>query len=233
MLGRKRLIVSALSVLVVPTLLTAAAQSLPAMLLWRFIQGLLLPFIFAVAIGYIGDECPGTAGVRAAGNYALGTIFGGFAGRFIAGIAAEFAGWRSAFALIAVLTALGAAFVAAVLPREQQFSPAARRAAGTLVAYAGHLGNPRLLATFAIGFGMLFCNVAVFTFVNFYLSAPPFGLTPAQLGFVFVVYLLGNGDDAGLLAAGACASAGGDDRALRSCSRSIGLALTLVQAWQR
>ena len=191
MVGRKRLIVSALSVLVVPTLLTAAAQSLPAMLLWRFIQGLLLPFIFAVAIGYIGDECPGAAGVRAAGNYALGTIFGGFAGRFIAGIAAEIAGWRPAFLLIAVLTALGAAFVAVVLPRELNFYPLRGGFRGTLGAYAGHLLNVRLLATFAIGFGMLFCNVAAFTFVNFYLAAPPFSLTPAQLGFVFVVYLLG------------------------------------------
>jgi YNFM family putative membrane transporter len=189
--GRKRLIVSALSLLVIPTLLTAAAQSLPAMLLWRFIQGLLLPFIFAVAIGYIGDECPGAAGVRAAGNYALGTIFGGFAGRFIAGIAAEAAGWRSAFLVIAALTALGAAYVAAVLPREQNFRPLRGGFRGTLGAYAGHLRNARLLATFAVGFGMLFCNVAVFTFVNFYLSAPPFSLRPAQLGFVFVVYLVG------------------------------------------
>lgn len=191
MLGRKRLIVTALSLLVIPTLLTAAAQSFPAMLLWRFIQGLLLPFIFAVAIGYIGDECPGATGVRAAGNYALGTILGGFGGRFIAGIAAQLGGWRSAFVAVAALTAAGALFIAVVLPREHNFRPLRGGVRATLVAYIEHLRNPRLLATFAIGFGMLFCNVAVFTFVNFYLAAPPWSLTPAELGFVFGVYLLG------------------------------------------
>ncbi len=191
MLGRKRLIVTALSILVIPTLLTAAAQSFAALLLWRFIQGLLLPFIFAVAIGYIGDECPGATGVRAAGNYALGTILGGFGGRFIAGVAAQLAGWRSAFVLIAALTAAGALCIAVVLPRERNFRPLRGGVRGTLTAYAGHLRSARLLATFAVGFGMLFCNVAVFTFVNFYLAAPPYSLTSAELGFVFVVYLVG------------------------------------------
>lgn len=191
MLGRKRLIVSAMTVLIVPTLLAASAQNFEWMLVWRFLQGLCLPFIFAVAVGYIGDECRGAAGVRAAGNYALGTIFGGFAGRFIAGIAADFVGWRAAFALIAVLTALGAGFVAVVLPRERNFSPLRGGARATLGAYVAHLSNARLLATCGVGFGMLFVNVAVFTFVNFYLAAPPFGLTPGQLGMVFVVYLLG------------------------------------------
>jgi len=57
--------------------------------------------------------------------------------------------------------------------------------------YAVHLHNPRLLATCGIGFGMLFANVALYTFVNLRLAAPPFGLTPGQLGMVFVVYLVG------------------------------------------
>jgi predicted MFS family arabinose efflux permease len=190
-LGRKRLIVAASFALVVPTLLVAGATSLQAMLLWRFIQGLLLPFIFAVSIGYIGDECPGAAGVRAAGTYSLGTIFGGFLGRFIAGVVSEWADWRTAFLVITALTVLGAAVVAIVLPRERNFHPLPASARTTFLAYATHLRNPRLLATCGIGFGMLFANVAVFTFVNFHLAAPPFALTPGELGMVFVVYLMG------------------------------------------
>jgi predicted MFS family arabinose efflux permease len=190
-LGRKRLIVAATFALVVPTLLVANAGSLETMLLWRFIQGLLLPFIFAVSIGYIGDECAGAAGVRAAGNYALGTIMGGFGGRFIAGVVSEYADWRVAFEVIAALTVVGAAVVAIVLPHEQKFRPLAGGARATLGAYAAHFRNPRLLATCGIGFGMLFANVGVFTFVNLHLAAPPFGLTPGQLGMVFVVYLVG------------------------------------------
>ena len=56
----------------------------------------------------------------------------------------------------------------------------------------GHLRNPRLLATFAVGFGVLFNFIATFTYLSFHLAAPPFNRTPAFLGSVFVVYLFGS-----------------------------------------
>ena len=188
--GRKILIVGAAGLLTIPTLLVADARSFEAMLLWRFIQGVLFPFIFAVTVAYVGDECEGADAIRTAGTYALGTLCGGFAGRFFAGIAADFGGWRSAFVFIAALTALGAVFVAIVLPRERKFRPMQGGVRAAATAYGEHLQNPRLLATCVVGFGMLFVMVATFTYVNFYLAAPPFGLDPAELGFVFAVYLL-------------------------------------------
>ncbi len=73
------------------------APSLEVLILCRFLQGLLLPFIFAVTVAYIADECPGAEGVRATAIYSVGTIIGGFSGRFIAGWAAQFFGWRASF----------------------------------------------------------------------------------------------------------------------------------------
>ncbi len=189
-LGRKRLIVGAAFAMVVPTLLCATAGSLDALLVWRFAQGITLPFIFAVTVAYIGDECEGADMIRVTGSYSAGSIFGGFAGRFLCGIVGEFAGWRMAFVALAAVTVTCAAVVAALLPRERNFRPTAGVRAA-LGAYAEHLRNPRLLATCVIGFGMLFSNVALFTYVNFMLVEPPFGLTPAQLGGVFGVYLVG------------------------------------------
>jgi MFS family permease len=54
----------------------------------------------------------------------------------------------------------------------------------------GHLLNPAIAATFVMGFGVLFSFVAAFTYVNFYLAAPPFELSASALGAIFVVYLL-------------------------------------------
>jgi len=54
-----------------------------------------------------------------------------------------------------------------------------------------HFGNARLMATCAVGFLMLFSNVAVYTFVTLYLTAAPFALSPAAMGSVFAVYLVG------------------------------------------
>jgi MFS family permease len=51
--------------------------------------------------------------------------------------------------------------------------------------------NRQLLTTYAIGFCVLFTNVAVFTYIPFYLAAPPFRLSTAALGWLFVVYLIG------------------------------------------
>jgi MFS transporter, YNFM family, putative membrane transport protein len=51
--------------------------------------------------------------------------------------------------------------------------------------------NPRLVATYAIGFGVLFTFMSIFTYVSFHLAAPPFNLSPTLLGTLFVVYLAG------------------------------------------
>ena len=54
-----------------------------------------------------------------------------------------------------------------------------------------HLKNPQLLATYAIGFGVLFNFIAVFTDVSFHLAAPPYDFSSTLLGAIFVTYLVG------------------------------------------
>jgi predicted MFS family arabinose efflux permease len=188
-LGRKRLITLAAAALVLPTALIAGAESLRALVVWRFVQGLLFPFIFAITIAYIGDESDEADAVRLAGVYSLGTIVGGFCGRFIEGYAAEFVGWRAGFLLLAAITGLAAALIAALLPVERRFTPQ-RGLARALAGFAEHLANRRLLATYAAGFAVLFSIVASFTYANFLLAAPPYRLGPAALSNVFSVYLL-------------------------------------------
>ncbi len=190
MLGRKRLIVAAIWGLVTPTLMIGLSGSLAAMLAWRFVQGLLLPFVFAVTIAYIADETEGAETIRLAGTYSSGTIFAGFFGRFLAGWSAEWFGWRAAFYVLGGCTLVAAVGVGVLLPRERRFR-AVRGWRATFQGFAEHLRNPRLLGTFAVGFGVLFVIVAAFTYANFLLAAPPFRLGPAGLGSIFVVYLAG------------------------------------------
>ena len=190
-IGRKRLIVAACMLLAVPTLLVAGSQSLEAMLAWRFLQGLALPFIFTVTVAYIGEETDGADSIRLAGVYGIGTILGGFGGRFVAGIAAEIAGWRAGFVAIGAFTVLAGVAIALLLPAERRFRAQRGGIRAQLATWRDHLGNARLMATCGMGFFMLFSNVAAYTFVNIYLSAPPFLLSPAVMGGVFAVYLVG------------------------------------------
>jgi predicted MFS family arabinose efflux permease len=54
-----------------------------------------------------------------------------------------------------------------------------------------HLKNPQLLATYGIGFGVLFNFIAVFTYVSFHLAGPPYHFSSTLLGAIFVTYLAG------------------------------------------
>lgn len=189
-LGRKHVITAALLALVIPTVLIAFATSLDAIIFWRFVQGLLLPPIFAVTIAYIGDEWPADEAVGMTGIYTSGAAVGGFLGRLLTGVLAEPVGWRGAFLADAALTALCAIGVILLLPREKNFVRA-ESLRTSLLQMLDHLRKPQLLSTFAVGFGVLFNFMAAFTFINFVLAAPPFNLTPAGLGLIFVVYLIG------------------------------------------
>src|ERR1700693_1141592 len=51
-LGRKRVIAAAMFVLIVPTVMIALASDLPALIFWRFVQGLVLPPVFVVTVAY-------------------------------------------------------------------------------------------------------------------------------------------------------------------------------------
>lgn len=191
MLGRKPVIVAAMFALIAPTVMAGLAPNLDALVFWRFVQGLMLPPIFAVTVAYIGEEWPRAQALGIAGLYTSATSFGGFFGRFATGAVADAVDWRAAFTVLAALTLLFACLVAALLPRERHFVRSVGLRAA-LVQMLRHFGNPQLVAVYAVGFGVLFTFVATFTYVNFILAAPPFGLSPTFLGLIFVVYLAGS-----------------------------------------
>ncbi len=189
-LGRKRVIATAMFVLVIPMALIGLSAGLHQMIAWRFVQGLLLPPIFAVTIAYVTEEFSGPEAVTVTGIFTSGSAVGGFLGRFLTGVLAQELGWRSAFVILAGLTLVCAAGVTILLPRERRFVRAENlgRSGRQMLR---HLRNKRLLATYGIGFSVLFSFIATFTYVNFRLAAPPFGLSTAALGAIFVVYLVG------------------------------------------
>jgi predicted MFS family arabinose efflux permease len=188
--GRKRLITGAAFLLFIPTLGAAFSTSLNEFVLCRFIQGLTLPFIFTITIAYIGEETTGPATSRMAGIYTSGAISGGFSGRVLSGIITQAASWQAALLTIAGLSLAMAVLITLALPKEKHFRPL-YGISRALASFPRHLSNPKLLATYTAGFGVLFCLVAVFTFINFRLAAAPYHLGPAALGEIFVVYLSG------------------------------------------
>ncbi len=188
--GRKSLIVLSIFFLGLATAAIAVAGSMWQMVALRFMQGLAVPGISVVLIAYLGEEFQGRNMARAMSFYVAGTVLGGFLGRFLIGHFSEWMPWRQAFLLLALPNLLGAVLVAKVLPASRRFVPNANIQAG-LQMLGQHVRNRSVQAACALGLCVLFSLVGCFTFVNLHLAAPPYGLSTAQLGNVFAVYLLG------------------------------------------
>ena len=189
-LGRKRVIVTAMALLVIPATMTALAPTLHQIIFWRFIHGLLLPPIFTVTIAYIGDEFPPNEVTGVFGIYVSASAVGGFLSRFVPGMLTDYVGWRGGFLALACASVICFVTVFALLPPEKRFVRA-NNIGTSLRQMLAHLRNPTLLAIYAVGFGVLFNFIATFTYLSFHLAGPPFNRSPAFLGSIFVVYLFG------------------------------------------
>ena len=185
--GLRLMIVASAFALAAATLLAATAASLTQLIGWRLVQGLTTPGMFAVA--YIHEEWPAASAGSATAAYVSGTVVGGFTGRALMGTIASAFGWHASFVVLGALNAAAAVFLwrqlPAERPRHDRESDSVRGAVST------HFRNPQLLATYAIGFCILCAQVATFTYIPFHLAAPPFNLSTAALGWIFVTYLLG------------------------------------------
>ena len=189
---RKKTIVGSMAGLAICTLLTATATSLPMLAVWRLLQGVVTPGIFIITIAYVTEEWPALLVPRVMSFYVAGTVFGGFMGRMLGGLIAEQYGWRSVFVVLG-LVGLGGAGLTQWLLRPARMRPHKIAASSRLAPILANLRSRRLFATFGIGFCMLFTLVATFSYITFYLAAPPFDLSTKQLSYLFAVYLCGLG----------------------------------------
>ncbi|MFN8609442.1 MAG: MFS transporter [Vulcanimicrobiota bacterium] len=183
---RRTLVAASLLGLVVTTLLAASSKSLLELVIWRFAEGLFLPALVASLMAFIAENWRGAALSRTMCNYVTWTVIGGFVGRFVAGWAGAHLGWRAALGLTAALNAASGGLLLTNLPRREApgYGPEGRP-------LTRFLGQPRLQAAFVCGFNVLFSLVAMFTYITFHLSAPPFALSSDTLGGIFCVYLVG------------------------------------------
>jgi predicted MFS family arabinose efflux permease len=184
---RRILLAASILAIAATTLAAGLAPGLDALIAVRFLQGLAIPTAYVATMGYIGEAWGAEEVGMAMATYVTGNVLGGFSGRVLAGFLAAHLGWREAFAVLGLLALAGAAAVyAAVRPSAEALpTPVGWRA------LPGLFVDRTLAPTYAVGFGMLFTLVGLFTYVNFHLAGAPYGLGTAQLGLVFTVYLVG------------------------------------------
>src|ERR1700750_1969057 len=92
-IGRVRAISISVTVATAVGLLVPFAPTFQLLLAGRFIEGLVIGGVAALAIGYLTEEIDPAHAARAAGTFVAGTTIGGLMGRLVSSPIAQIAGW--------------------------------------------------------------------------------------------------------------------------------------------
>ena len=182
-------ILVSLVVLAVPTTLLAHAPDLTTFTILRVAQGLCMAAAFTLTLAYLGEHYSAANSATAFAAYITGNVASNLIGRIMSAGVADHFGLPANFYFFAGLNLLGAALVYFTIEKTPCMECTGETGRSPLAAWAMHMKNPALRASFAIGFCILFAFIGTFTYVNFVLVQPPIGVGAMTLGFVYFVFL--------------------------------------------
>jgi MFS transporter, YNFM family, putative membrane transport protein len=186
-IGRKRSMVLASALLVVPTIGAGLAPTFEALLAFRALQGLCMPGLLTVGLPYVAEAFAPRVGGRAMGYYVSALIAGALTGRIGVALVTEAVGWRWGIGGLAVLS-LGAAVL---MHRSLPDVPRPQHTPGRLRVAARQLRNRELLRATVTGSSFFFVFVGTFSFVTYRLEDPPFDFGTVAVSLVFLLWPLG------------------------------------------
>ncbi|MDO6413071.1 MFS transporter [Sphingomonas sp. BIUV-7] len=191
-IGRRPLMIGSLVAAAMLTILSAIMPGWETFLAMRFLTGVALAGIPAVAMTYLAEEVDAGSVGSAMGLYIAGSAIGGMSGRFGIALLTDWMGWRTAEAALGATSLIMAAAFWRTAPVSRLFVP--RRddlgAIGrSLKRLAGDAALPYL---YAVAFLLMGALVTIYNYIGFRLTAPPFALGQSAVGAIFLLYLLGS-----------------------------------------
>lgn len=187
-IDRKKGIWISLLLLAFPTTGLGLVQSIEAFAALRVAQGVFMSTAFTLTMTYLAEECSASEAAAAMAAYITGNVVSNLLGRMLAASFTELYGLSTNFFLFAGLNILGAVIVFMGI-RQAKPMMSDGPILSPFKVWAIHLRNPALRAGFIIGFLILFIFIGVFTYVNYVLVLPPFGVGMMELGLVYLVFL--------------------------------------------
>ncbi len=190
--GRRPLMVVSLFGSAALTLLSAVLPGWPALLALRALIGVALAGVPSVAMAYVSEEVAPASVGAAMGLYIAGSAIGGMAGRLGVTLMSQFAGWRVAIGAVGVAGLVAATAFTLSAPDSRAFAPVRHTAGSLLAATARLLSDKAMPWLYAEGFLLMGAFVTIYNYVGFRLEAPPYGLSQAAVGAIFLLYLIGS-----------------------------------------
>ncbi len=188
--GRKAVMAASLAAAAAATFAAAFSPDWTTLIVFRALTGLALSGVPAVAMAYLAEEMDRSAIGLAMGLYIAGSTLGGMGGRLVVAAIADQGGWRVGVGGIGAFSLACAGLFALALPPQRPGEPG-RRSNPIVPAIRAHLSDPGLRYLFALAFLLMGAFVTTYNYIGFRLAAPPFSLSQATIGLVFVIYLVG------------------------------------------
>lgn len=190
--GRKKLMTFSIFAASALTITLAFAPSFEILLLLRIVQGFVFAGVPAIAMAYLGEEMePSSLGV-AMGLYISGNAIGGLSGRVIMGTMTHYFNWQTGMIVLGLLSLVISCYFVWALPESKHFKPRPLQFKPLVSSLLQHLKNPGLVCLFGIGFTLMGSFVTLYNYIGFKLVEPPYNLSTALVGWIFIVYLVGS-----------------------------------------
>ena len=193
MRGRKPIMAASLFAVGFLTVACAFAPSWTVLLTIRTLTGIALAGVPAVAMAYLAEEVHPRDLGAAMGLYIAGNAYGGMLGRVLTGILIDVTqSWRLSLGIIGAFGLAAAALFVWLLPSSRRFQAEAGVSLRDLGGSFGrHLRDPGLVQLFLVAFLLMGGFVTTYNYLSYRLIEPPFDLSQAFAGSIFLVYLLG------------------------------------------
>lgn len=186
--GRKPVLAAGLAVYVVAAVMAALAQSLTALVLWRFLQGLGASSGSVLARAIVLDRWRGEQASRVLSWMAIFTFMSPVVAPLVGGQIASFGAWQTIFAVHAVAGVVCLAVSLAAVPST------ARNPASHLlqrIAAYGHILRDARAVGYMACTGLGFVGVVPLITNSSFVFQSHFGLTPFEFGLCFSLIMLG------------------------------------------
>jgi YNFM family putative membrane transporter len=189
--GRKPIMVVSMLIASVLSVFTAFSTTFEALLVSRVIQGIALAGLPSIAMAYLSEEIePNSLGV-AMGLYISGNSIGAVFGRIVSGMLTDYYNWHVAIGAISFISLVASLIFWISLPPSKHFQPQTLELGKLLTSLVNHLKDPGLVCLYGIGFLLLGSNVALYNYIAYVLTAPPYSLSQTLVGWIFIVFIVG------------------------------------------
>jgi MFS transporter, YNFM family, putative membrane transport protein len=187
-LGPRAAVIMGIVLLAASAVLFGSVKGRVGLMGVRLLQGVLIPLVLSALLACINLLWTGADALSASATYVSGSILGGLLGRFLPAFMLPMLGWEGTFLAFGAVHLVLLPLVLMGFPHidadEQAAPPPGFRPAEFLRKLGSVMGSAQVA-----GFGLLFTQVSVTTYIGIRLASEPYGWGTRPLGLLYCVFL--------------------------------------------